>query len=257
MKLGQLAAQCYTVRDFLKTPAEIAATLKKIRAIGYPAVQLSALGPIDERELAAILDGEGLVCCATHESSENILQRTDAVIERLLRLRCRITAYPYPAGIALTTHDDVIRFSRQLNEAGRKLHAAGITLCYHNHHIEFRKVGGKTILEILFDETDPRYVQGEPDTYWIQYGGGDPVAWCHRLRGRLPIIHLKDYMITAENTVTMCEIGTGTLDWSRILPAAEAAGCQWFVVEQDTCPGDPFESLRISLNYLKELSCGS
>jgi len=39
MKIHQIAAQLYTVRDFLKTPAEIEKTLKKIRAIGYEAVQ--------------------------------------------------------------------------------------------------------------------------------------------------------------------------------------------------------------------------
>lgn len=257
VKLSQLAVQTYTVRDFLRTPADIAASFKKIRAIGYQAVQLSALGPIEERELAAILDGEGLICCATHEGGHEILHQTESVIARLQRLKCRITAYPYPAGVAFNSLDDVLRFARQLNEAGRKFYEAGLVLCYHNHQIEFRKFGGKTILEILYDETDPRYLQGEPDTYWVQYGGGDPVAWCERLRGRLPIIHLKDYMIKPDNSITMCEIGQGTLDWRRILAAAEAAGCQWYAVEQDTCAGDPFDSLRTSFNYLKELTCGS
>src|SRR5208283_1385186 len=73
MKIKQVAAQLYTVREFAKTPAEIGQTLKKIRAIGYQAVQLSGLGPISESELVAILKGEGLVCCATHEDGNMIL----------------------------------------------------------------------------------------------------------------------------------------------------------------------------------------
>jgi hypothetical protein len=28
-------------------------------------------------------------------------------------------------------------------------------------------------------------------------------------------------------------------------------GCAWFIVEQDTCPGDPFDSLRQSFDYIK------
>ena len=35
-----------------------------------------------------------------------------------------------------------------------------------------------------------------------------------------------------------------------ICRAAETAGCRWFIVEQDTCPGDPIDSLRQSFAYL-------
>ena len=37
----------------------------------------------------------------------------------------------------------------------------------------------------------------------------------------------------------------------RIIAEAEAGGCEWFIVEQDTCPGDPFESLKQSFDYIK------
>ena len=51
------------------------------------------------------------------------------------------------------------------------------------------------------------------------------------------------------------EIGFGNLDWERILPAAKRAGCRWYVVEQDSDweNGDPFQSLKMSLSYLKRL----
>ena len=65
MKLSQVALQLYTLRDHLKTPADIRRTLKKVKAIGYPAVQASGLGPIPEAELVEILKAEGLVLCAT------------------------------------------------------------------------------------------------------------------------------------------------------------------------------------------------
>lgn len=255
MKIHQVAAQLYTVRDFAKTPTEIAQTLKKIRAIGYQAVQLSGLGPMAESELVALLKGEGLTCCATHESGDMILNEPHLVVERLKKLGCRITAYPWPAGVKFDTLAGVKAFAARLNAAGKVLHEAGQVLCYHNHHIEFRRLGGKPVLEILFAETDPRYLQGEPDTYWVQHGGGDPVAWCERLKNRLPILHMKDYMVTTGNQATFAEIGNGNLDWKRIIPAAEAAGCQWFCIEQDTCPGDPFDSLKQSFDYTKANLC--
>jgi sugar phosphate isomerase/epimerase len=257
MKINQVAAQLYTVRDSCKTPADIAASLKRIRGIGYRAVQLSGLGPITEDELVRILKGEGLTCCATHEPSDVILSEPQRVVERLKKLGCCLTAYPWPANIQFDTLADVKGFAAKLNAAGKVLHDAGLALCYHNHHIEFRRVGGRTVLEILFAETTPRYLQGELDTYWVQHGGGDPVEWCERLKGRLPIIHLKDYVVRADNTATFAEIGNGNLNWKKIVPAAEAAGCKWFCVEQDTCPGDPFDSLKQSFDYIQANLCSN
>jgi len=257
MKTNQIAAQLYTVRDSLKTPAGIAQTLKKIRAIGYQAVQLSGLGPISELDLVALLQGEGLTCCATHEDSNLILNEPQRVVDHLGKLGCRITAYAWPAGIKFDTLADVKSFAARLNAAGKVLHGAGQVLCYHNHHIEFRRVAGKTVLEILFEETDPRYLQGEPDTYWVQNGGGDPVEWCERLKNRLPILHMKDYTVNAENKPTFAEIGNGNLNWKRIIAAAEKAGCEWFCIEQDTCPGDPFDSLKQSFDFTKRNLCSA
>ena len=88
MKIKQVAAQLYTVREFAKTPDGIAKTLKKIRAIGYEAVQLSGLGPMDEKDLVAILKGEGLTCAATHEDGNMILNEPQRVVEHLKKLNC-------------------------------------------------------------------------------------------------------------------------------------------------------------------------
>ena len=86
-------------------------------------------------------------------------------------------------------------------------------------------------------------------------GGGDCVEWCRRLAGRIPFIHLKDYMMTLEKKPIWCEIGRGTLPFARIIAEAEKSGCEWFIVEQDTCPGDPFESLRLRLRARQEPPC--
>jgi hypothetical protein len=83
MKLSQVALQLYTLRDYLKTPAAIRQTLKRVRAMGYPAVQASGLGPLPEAELIEILRGEGLVLCATHESADTIRKSPEKVVERL------------------------------------------------------------------------------------------------------------------------------------------------------------------------------
>ena len=132
------------------------------------------------------------------------------------------------------------------------MHGMGVTLCYHNHQIEFRRLGAGLVLEELFSRTDDRYVQAELDTHWVQVGGGNPSDWCRRMSGRLPLLHLKDYAIDAGNKVVFAEVGHGNLDWPRIVAAADAAGCKWFIVEQDTCPGDPFDPLAKSFRYIRD-----
>lgn len=250
MKVSQIAAQLYTVRDFCQTAAAFADTVQKIRAIGYEAVELSGIGDIPEKELVRITSGEGLTICATHEPGPVLLDDTEKAIARLQELGCRLTAYPYPTGVDFGDEPSLSAWVRKLDLAGGKLRAAGMTLSYHHHDMEFWKVGDVTVLEYIFDHSDPRHLSAELDTYWVQHGGGDPVEWCRKLRGRLPSIHLKDYAMTLEGTPAYAEIGRGTLPFRRIVEEAEHSGCRWFIVEQDTCPGDPFASLRTSFEYL-------
>lgn len=252
MKINQVAAQLYTLREHIKTPSDIAASMKKVREIGYTAVQVSGMGPIEESELMKILNGEGLDCCATHEPGDVIRKTPEIVVERLNKLSCKYTAYPYPAGVDFSNPDHVRSLASDLDKAGAVLREAGQVLGYHNHGIEFLRVGGKTLLETMYDTTRPENLVGEIDTYWVQYGGGDPVAWCERLAGRLPLIHLKDYGFSPENKPFFAEIGYGNLDFKKIVSAAEASGCEWFIIEQDTCPGDPFDSLRMSFDYIRD-----
>jgi sugar phosphate isomerase/epimerase len=250
MKIQQVAVQLYTLRDFTQTPADIATTLKRVRKLGYQAVQASALGPIEDDELVKILKGEGLTLCATHEDCDMILNQPHAVVLKLKKLGCKYTAYPYPRGIDFSDEAQIHALAAKLDAAGAVLREAGQVLTYHNHAIEFIKFHGKLALEIIYGETAPQNLQAEIDTYWVQYGGGNPVEWCQRLAGRLPLLHMKDYMFMKENKHEMAEIGVGNLDWKAIIAAAEKSGCEWFIVEQDYCPADPFDSLKASFDYI-------
>ena len=252
MKLEQVALQLYTVREFLKTPEDLAASLRKTAGIGYRAVQVSGVpdGVLSPAEIRALCAELNLVVCATHEPGGRIVSEPQAIVEKLRAYGCVYTAYPYPAGIDLDSGVAVASLIRQLDAAGRVLAAAGYVLAYHNHHMEFRKLNGRIILDRIYGETDPRHLQGEIDTYWVQYGGGDPVDWCRKLAGRMPLLHMKDYQVNSRNEVVFAEIGAGVLDFPAIVGAAESSGCQWFIVEQDICPGDPFDSAARSLDYI-------
>ena len=251
MKIEQVAVQLYTLRDFCKTAPEYADTLKKVRAMGYKAIQISGAGPIPVAELRSIADAEGLVICATHEPGETILNEPTKVVERLAALGTKYTAYPYPAGIDFSNPAQVENLIVKLDAAGAVLRQAGQVLTYHNHAHEFYRVDGKPLLEMIYSRTNPENLQGEIDTYWVQAGGGNPVEWCVRLKNRLPLLHLKDYAVDAGGKPFYAEIGYGNLDFKAIIVSAEASGCEWFIVEQDTCPGNPFDSLKKSFDFLK------
>jgi len=240
-----VAAQLYTVREFIQTAAGLAESLDKIRAIGYSAVQISAIGPIPDGEVKAILDAAGLRVCITHTRAAWPWSNLDAIIAQHKLWDCPNVALGSMPEAYRASEEGFRRFAAEANAVGKILHEAGLTFSYHNHSFEMVRFGQQTGLDLIYNETDPRYVQAEIDTYWIQHGGGDPAAWVGKMRGRMPVVHFKD-MQMLNGAPAMAEVGEGNLNWPAILQACREAGVAWCAVEQDVCQRDPFESLRIS-----------
>jgi sugar phosphate isomerase/epimerase len=249
--MEKVAAQLFSVRDLMKTPPEMAKTLARIQQAGYRAVQVSGIGPIDPTELRKICDGLGLTICASHTGYNDLMNDLPAVIAKHKIWGCSQIAVPVTP-VIIQNEQGYVEFASQMTKVGKELCNAGITFTYHNHSFEFQKFGDKLGLELIYEKSDPKYLQAEIDTYWIQHGGGNPVAWCRRMKGRLPLLHLKDYGIV-NNQPTFMEIGEGNLNWQEIFAAAKEAGTLWYIVEQDVCPGDPVDSLAKSYRNLKKM----
>ena len=248
---SRIAAQLYTVRDFTRTPEDIAETMRRVREIGYEAVQCSGMGRIEPSELRKIVDGEGLVICATHIPFERMRDEPERVIEDHHILGCKFTAIgSMPADYR--NAEGFHRFAKEASLIAKRLAEGGLSFSYHNHSFEFEKFGDEIGLEILRTESDPKYFNLEIDTFWVQHGGGDPADWIRRCKDRVPLLHLKD-MTNKDGQPIMAEVGEGNLNWPEILKAAEEACVEWYIVEQDTCQRDPFESLSISLRNLKTM----
>ncbi|WP_261381420.1 sugar phosphate isomerase/epimerase family protein [Paenibacillus cremeus] len=250
----KLAAQLYTLREFLKTPEDIASTLKKVKEIGYNAVQVSGVGPIDSRELKELTSGLGLNICATHVGYAELTEKMEEVIEKHQIWGCQYVGLGGLPNEYRTSAEGYLKFASIANEIGRKLKAAGLTFIYHNHDFEFAKFGGRTGMDILFEETDPQAVDFELDVHWVQAGGADPVEWIKKVNGRMKVVHLKDYIVTPERERRFAEVGEGNMNFAAILQACREIGVEWGPVEQDQCYGrDPFESLAISFNNLRRM----
>ena len=64
------------------------------------------------------------------------------------------------------------------------------------------------------------------------------------------MLHLKDYAVTLNREILFGEVGVGNLNWDAIIREADKAGCEWFIVEQDSSTRDPFESIKMSFDFL-------
>lgn len=268
MKLSksQLAVQMYTIRDFTQTASDMAQSLARIREIGYPAVQLSAVGAMagETPELSAegarrMLDDYGLKCVATHRNWEALSQDTSREIDFHQTLGCDFTAIgSLPPSFAARGAAGYTEFMRESLPVVAQLKAAGIRFGYHNHAFEFERIGlgadgtARTLFDILVDEGSLDLCL-ELDLYWISHAGLDPARLVERAANRVPVIHVKDKEIASGEPV-MAPVGEGNLDWPRLLTYCAKAGVEWYAVEQDTCRRDPFDCLQSSFRFLTGLS---
>ena len=251
MATSVLGAQLFTLRDHTKTPDEIRRTIDRVRKMGYVAVQASALGPIEPTELASICSVAGVQIVATHINYKRICDEVQAVIDEHQLWGCRHVAI---GGLPqeFRNREGFSRFAVEASEAARPLIDAGLTFSYHNHSFELERFEGRTGLDILCDESDPEVFSFEVDTYWIQHGGANPVTWLDKLADRMHIVHLKDLAMDGAQQL-FAEVGEGNLEWEPILAAGKRAQIEWYLIEQDQCQRDPFESLELSLRNLRAM----
>jgi sugar phosphate isomerase/epimerase len=256
MNYPKIAAQMYTIREFAKTPEGIRESLKKIKEIGYEAVQVSGIGPIGHQEMKDLADEFGLAICATHISYDRIKDDIDDVIFQHKLWDCK---YVGLGGMPVSYRGDkdgYVAFAKEASKYAKILKDNGLQFIYHNHSFEFVKFDGVTGMDILLQESDPDAFDFEIDTYWVQHGGADPIEWINKVGGRMDVVHFKDMVIdfiNNEQKQIMAEIGEGNLNWKGITEACAKNNVLWACVEQDICQRDPFESLAISRKNLKAM----
>lgn len=251
MKLHQIAVQLYTLRQLCTSHDATVAVLREIKSIGYAAVEIAGLCPLRAEEIRLMCEDAGLGIVAHNDGS--VIREPEKVVEFLCELGITRAVYPSPAGFNLGKKSDVERMAEGLSTAGKILRDAGKKLCYHHHSAEFTPLEGTTVLDWLLAKIPADLMALELDTYWVQHGGASHVEYLRRYAGRIPILHCKDFG-NILGTPTIMEVGRGNLNWKEIIPEADAAGIEWFVVEQDTCPRGPLPSIATSYETLAALA---
>lgn len=270
MKLP-IAVQLYSVRDEMEK--DFCGTVKKIKDMGYEGVEFAGLFGKSGTEVKAICDEIGITPVSAHVPYYDMLDNPEAVLKDYRDMGCKYVAVPYlteecrPGTEGWTSTVEGIR---KIAEAAEKM---GIQLLYHNHDFEFIKIDGKYALDILYDTIPADLLKTEIDTCWVNVGGENPAEYIEKYTGRAPVVHLKDFhgskgngplykligiddeTEAVESTFEFRPVGYGVQDWKKIVDAAEKAGAEWVVVEQDSpsMEKSPLECVQMSINYLKNM----
>ena len=251
------AVQMYTLREFTKTPGELDESFRRVAAIGYPAVQLSAVGALDSGLVDAagvreMLDRHGLACAATHRPLRRLLDEPDAEIALHRALGCDYVAVGSIAGDYGVETDCYARFVEDVAPRVARLREAGIRFGYHNHAHEFMHQGAsrKPRYDVLLSAPA---LQLEVDVYWVAVAGHDPAGLLRQAAGRIAAVHFKDLEVVGGEGPTFAPVGEGNLDWDAIVEACRSGGTEWAIVEQDACRRDPFDCLASSYRFLEPM----
>jgi sugar phosphate isomerase/epimerase len=255
----RIAAQLYTIREHTATRSDFLNSLRKLKDIGYQEVQLSAVGcmngEVSPTECRAILDDLEMKAPLTHRPWEEIKDRTEECIEFHKTIGAELVAVgSVPGEYRQEGLDGYKRFVEDAKPAIAKLKQAGLMFAYHNHAFEFERMGanGETPFSLMAEGG----LDFEIDTFWVVHAGIELVPLIQNLKGRLPMVHLKD-LAPVGNEIRMAPVGAGNLNWPEILQALTHAGTILCAVEQDDCYGrDPFECLADSLAYLRSHGLG-
>jgi len=243
-----VALQLYTVRDQLEI--DYVGTLRKVAAMGYAAVELSAPETMTARELGALLGDLGLRAVAAHIDFDDLVGEPSAALTAAKEMGCSYAVCPW---IPEERREDAAGYraaGEALSRAAARAREYGLGFAYHNHAFEFERLDGQLAYEVLMDAADPDLVAAEFDVYWAAYGGLDPVAAIRTLGRRCRLIHLKDMAPDADRS--FAEVGEGTLDMEAIVAAGREVGAEWYIVEQDHSTKRPsLEAAALSLRHIK------
>ena len=257
--------------------------LQRVKDLGYEAVEVSQI-PMTEENVAALERGiselgleVGALSVALKPgpfaTGDNLAEHRDKIVADCKRLGTRFVRIGMMPFDAMASKEACEAWAAECEEAAQSLAADGITLCYHNHHVDLAQFDGERIFDIVRRVTPS--VGFEVDLHWVQRGGMAPLDMLEQYTGACKIIHVKDFrvvplppsamellekgdmgafMAAFTNIAQFAEVGSGNMNWPKLLPAALDAGAEYFFVEQDDTYGrDPYDCLTDSREYLRSI----
>lgn len=250
--INKIGVQLFTIRDYMMTENDVKESFKKLKDLGYDQIQTAGC-KIPYKIYGELAEQAGLEIIGTHDNFDMMCNDFDKALENHTFLNTfNMGCGAYGVDAQMRKPEIIEDFIIKGNAIGEKLKKYGGKFTYHNHQHEFIVLdNGKRMIDMLVDGLSVENTSFVLDTYWVQFSGSDVCEWIEKLKGRIDILHLKDMKIdpiTREQKI--CEVGNGNLCWTRIIESAIKTGIKYYIVEQDDCDGNPFESLKQSSEYL-------
>jgi sugar phosphate isomerase/epimerase len=238
----------YTLRnEMMKDPG---GTLKAVAETGYNWIEAASYsnGLFYNQKPAAFrktAESYGLEWISSHNSIDYV--NMNKTIADAAEAGLKYLIMPSLPRIWNRSLDGFKEASDFFNLAGAKCKSAGMKFGFHNHTTEFKKIDNQIPYDLLLSRTDPDLVTFELDLCWITAAGQSPVSYINRYPGRFELFHVKDMSADKKDAT----LGEGIIDFKPIFALAGKAGLKYYFVEQDNCKThSPFESIRISRNFL-------
>ena len=249
----------YTLRDDMSKNA--VETLKAVADAGYAYVEAAGYSEgkfygMEPQEFNKTLKEVGLEPVSTHQGGLT-LENADQMIADVKAAGFKYFVIPVPPmghfkveEGKMGMSDDLEFLTELLNTVGKKCKAAGLELLYHNHDFEFVKNSkGVVPIEYFLENTDADTVNFEMDLFWVTKAGADPLAYFEKYPGRFKLWHVKDM----DEEGKFAPVGTGKIDFARILNEKDKSGMIYYYVEQDrTWDKKPLEVIKTSHEGLKK-----
>ncbi|HIT05892.1 MAG TPA: sugar phosphate isomerase/epimerase [Candidatus Scybalocola faecipullorum] len=251
--MEKLFLQMYSFGDH--TPENTLKHLEEAAAMGYAGVELYAANfetPVDE--LKACLEKNNLQVISYHAPEDKIVEMIPYA-KSLGQKFVGIAWHEFP------DMDEVRAFCKKLDDIGRQCREAGLTLTYHNHTQEFASFENMTVMEHIIDKTSPENVSIELDAGWCAAAGFSPVEFVKKHSGRVKLIHIKESSRVigtdkpGEDTKEInCPAGLGLVDWKVLKDAADANGCEAYIVEREhSYEGTRTQCLKADFDYYSQI----
>ena len=245
----KLAVQMYSLR---KLDAPLDEVLGEVAAAGYDGIETVGTQGVSADELKSMLDKHGLVVASSHTALADLESDMAGVVAFNQAVGNDTLIVPWlDPGDRSDAAEGWQDLGVRLGELAKAAQNSQMQLLYHNHDFEMRLIAGRPALEWLVEGAGEA-LGLELDLAWVVKGGQDPLELLQTFSGRVKRVHVKDIAPDGENTDEdgWADVGSGTLEWDTLLPAAQAAGATWYVVEHDN-PKNPLESVRNSATFLK------
>ncbi|WP_166242292.1 TIM barrel protein [Paenibacillus turpanensis] len=244
-----IGLQMYTIRD--ATAVDFKAALRQVAELGYEGVEFAGYGDIPAGEMKQLLEELQLKAIGSHVGLHALRTNLQEEIQYLKEIGGTYLVCPYILPEDRGSEEVWKELFRFFGDVAEKTAEQGLIFAYHNHDFEFvDQADGRFVFDALFAATPEDKVKVEMDIGWVDFAGQSPIEYIGKYSGRLPLLHLKDYRKKDDGSIDTVELGQGVLPLFDIIRAAEHAGTEWLIVEQDQCANPPMESIRDSMRWL-------